>query len=117
MKQIYNKGQGGRTDRDISIHATGITLLRRFRARFKVSKFVGLYINDDGFLCLKFYEEGTEPMGVSRTNWQCRNGVTPVIIVSSKTLDKFGIKVGFYTAEEDGDLIVTSCKAEPRENS
>lgn len=110
MRQIYNNGPGSRTDKAVSINPRGITLLKKFRDRIKVTHCVGLYINDDGFLCLKFFEEDEAPLGFFKVQRQGKGGTTPVILTSTKMLDSLGIKVGKYDVTEKDGYFITDCK-------
>lgn len=110
MKQIYNNGPGSRTDKAVSINPRGITILKKFRDKIKVTHLAGLYIDDDGFLCLKFYEDSEAPLGCFKVQRQGKDGTTPVILVSSKMLDSLGIKVGQYDVTEKDGFFVTDCK-------
>lgn len=117
MRQVYNNGPGAISEKHISVNARGITLLKRLRVFVKVTKDAGVYINDDGFLCLKFYEPDEAPDGCFKVQWQGKEQTTPVISISTKFLDRIGVKVGHYYAEEKDGFIVTDCKVCPKENS
>ena len=108
-KQIINVGPGSRTEKHISVNPRGITLLKRFRDSYKVSKKVALYFNDDGYLCFKFFEED-DSKGCFSVCFQGKGGCTPVISLSTKFLDSHGIKVGNYNVREEDGYFITDCK-------
>lgn len=110
--QIQNFGPGARTEKHISVNPRGITLLKRFRDSYKVSKKVALYFNDDGYLCFKFFEED-DSKGCFSVCFQGKGGCTPVISLSTKFLNSYGVRCGNYSVEEKDGYFVTDCKITP----
>ncbi len=110
--QIQNFGPGARTEKHISVHPRGITLLKRFRDRYTVAKKVALYFNDDGYLCFKFFEED-DSKGCFSVCLQGKDRSTPVISLSTKFLNSYGIRCGNYSVEEKDGYFVTDCKIAP----
>lgn len=111
-KQIINVGPGRRTEKDISITPRGITLLKGFRNKYPHTNRVALYFNDDGFLCFKFFGED-DSKGCFSVCFQGKGGCTPVISLSTKFLNSYGVRCGNYSVEEKDGYFVTDCKITP----
>ena len=109
MKQIYNNGPGAPSTKALSIGPRSITFLKKARENFKITKDVGIFVSDEGFLCFKFYEHEEAPKGCFRVNWQSKTK-TPVIIISTKTIDSIGVKIGQYDLVEKDGFLVSDCK-------
>lgn len=113
MRQIFNNGRGAPSVKSISIGPRTITFLKQSREKFKITKDVGIFVSDDGFLSFKFYDPEETPKGCFRVNWQSKMK-TPVIAISTKTLDAIGVKVGLYDLVEKDGFLVSDCKVNPQ---
>ena len=114
MRQIFNNGPGAPSTKGLSIGPRYITFLKQARENFKITKDVGIFVSDDGFLSFKFYDPEEAPKGCFRVNWQSKTK-TPVIIISTKTLNSIGVKVGQYELVEKDGFLVSDCKITPEE--
>lgn len=113
MRQIFNNGRGAPSVKSISIGPRTITFLKQAREKFKITKDVGIFVSDDGFLSFKFYDPEEAPKGCFRVNWQSKVK-TPVIAISTKTLDAIGVKIGQYDLVEKDGFLVSDCKVNPQ---
>lgn len=113
MRQIFNNGPGSPSVKSLSIGPRSITFLKQAREKFKITKDVGIFVSDDGFLSFKFYDPEEAPKGCFRVNWQSKMK-TPVIAISTKTIDAIGVKIGQYDLVEKDGILVSDCKVNPQ---
>jgi hypothetical protein len=114
MRQIFNNGPGSPSAKSISIGPRSITFLKKARVNFKITKDVGIFVSDDGFLSFKFYDPEEAPKGCFRVNLQSIMK-TPVIAISTKTLNAIGVKIGQYDLVEKDGYLVSDCKVNSEE--
>lgn len=114
MRQIFNNGPGAQSLKSLSIGPRSITFLKQAREKFTIKRDVGIFVSDEGFLSFKFYEPEEAPKGCFRVNWQSKVK-TPVIIISTKTLNAIGVKIGKYDLVEKDGFLVSDCKVNPEE--
>ena len=103
--QILNIGRGRGVRGMVCVTKRDITFTYLFKKKIAVEKHVGLYTNDDGFLCFKFFKEYEEGLyTVSTGTGNMRFLRIPTFLKGALPTGRFNI-----TEAEDG-FIVTDCK-------
>ena len=102
--QIENIGRGRGCIVGVCVTVRDITFTYLLRRNIKVTKYVGLYTNDEGFLCFKFFEQMQDGL------FTVTDGPKYGKFVRIPTFLKGKLQTGRFEITEDDGYIVTGCK-------
>ncbi len=102
-KQIMNAHRG--SGKALSVRGQRLIYMRDLQLTGALRCYVGLYENDEGFLCFKFSEEKEKGFFTVSAGSNAFTSRIPVTLEGR-------IKDGYYDAEEKDGYFVTNCKIE-----